>query len=237
MRKMQVRMMLASRPFSAGFTLVEMAVVLVVIGLIISAVTLGRGVVRNADYEHIASHFVQGWSMVYNNYYVATGDVPGDSSTSPTGRINGNNKPLCGTGLRDAFLGAGVAMPEGRAHGKPDHYGYQDDHGIPHDLQVCMLNADWSDPGASVGQYVSHQHNVLKITGLTPSLAEYLDKFFDGKADARFGNFRLAAYADSQKDKSEKWPLNETARLGATNGSGSDITQSAEVTAYLRLNQ
>lgn len=234
---------ISGRRHSRGFTLIELAVVLVVIGLIVSAVTIGRDLVRNSGYERIASQFVQGWSTAFDNYYVATGGVPGDSVTNPTGqvpmtKVNGKITGLCGDKLRNAFLKAGVAMPGGRAADKPDHYGYEDTHGIPHDLTVCMASVKWSDPGASVGNYVLHQHNVLQVKGMTPSLARYLDHFFDGRTDARFGRFRLSTKAASTSSTESDWPLNETAAYNSSaNNTGSDITQSAEEDGDLLLSR
>lgn len=223
---------------SRGFTLIELSIVLVVIGLIVGAVTIGRDLVRNAGYEKMASQFVQGWSTAFDNYYVATGGVPGDSATNPTGEVNASStKPLCGTDLLNAFLKAGVAMPGGRAHSQPDHYGYEDSHGIPHDLTVCMASVSWSDPGASVGQFVLHQHNVLQLKGMTPSLVRYLDNFFDGRTDARFGRFRSDALVASTSNNETDWPLDETAKYGGSNGSGSDISQSAELDGDLLLSR
>ena len=43
---------------ACGFTLIEMAVVLVIIGVIIDAVMIGRDVQRNAEYTRIKQKFV-----------------------------------------------------------------------------------------------------------------------------------------------------------------------------------
>lgn len=57
----------ASSPFAArqsGFTLVEMAVVLVIIGVILGAVMIGRDAQRNAEYLRIRQTFVNQWAVV-----------------------------------------------------------------------------------------------------------------------------------------------------------------------------
>lgn len=74
-----------------GFTLVEMAIVLAVIGLIIGAIAIGKDVQRNAEYTKIKNKFVDQWEQAYNAYYTRTGGVLGDSQTSPRLMVNGSN--------------------------------------------------------------------------------------------------------------------------------------------------
>ena len=76
---------------ASGFTLVEMAVVLVIIGVIIGAVMIGRDVQRNAEYTRIKQKFVDQWVAAYNAYAQRTGVVPGDSQTAPQLMVNGAN--------------------------------------------------------------------------------------------------------------------------------------------------
>ena len=78
-----------SRATQGGFTLVELAVVLAVIGLIIGAVAIGKDVQRNAEYTKIKNKFIDQWEQAYNQYYQRTGVVVGDSQTAPRIMVNG----------------------------------------------------------------------------------------------------------------------------------------------------
>ncbi len=49
-----------------GFTLIEMAVVLVIIGLILGAVSIGKDLQRNAEYKKVKQKFVDQWAQAYN---------------------------------------------------------------------------------------------------------------------------------------------------------------------------
>ncbi|GAA6121387.1 prepilin-type N-terminal cleavage/methylation domain-containing protein [Acidovorax sp. FG27] len=79
------------RRIQKGFTLVEMAIVLAVIGLIIGAIAIGKDVQRNAEYTKIKNKFIDQWEQAYNAYYQRTGGVLGDSQTAPRLMVNGAN--------------------------------------------------------------------------------------------------------------------------------------------------
>lgn len=225
------------RARQSGFTLLELSVVLVVIGLIVAAVTIGKDVQRNAAYQRISSDFVQGWMVAYDGYVAATGIVPGDNSAAPTGLVNQGGTALCGNALLGAMQAAGIAMPEGRAEGSADRYGYLDSNGIPHEVQVCFGAVAWTEPGATPGTYVVRTRNVMELSGVTPALANFLDNTIDGHADASFGRVRESTQAGQAAPVSAQWSVDERMAYGSTTATSLDESQVAEVSAYIKTSQ
>jgi len=149
----------ALSPFAArqaGFTLVEMAVVLVIIGVILSAVMIGRDAQRNAEYLRIRQTFVNQWALAYNSYAQRTGVPVGDNIAAPRLMVNGTVIPVppggdltgfAGPGalcegaaapgipavtafnLRALILQLGIELPNGRGLNSEDRYVYLDTNG------------------------------------------------------------------------------------------------------------
>lgn len=203
-----------------GFTLVEMAIVLVIIGLILGAITIGKDVQRNAEYTKVKQKFVDQWVLAYNAHTQRTGVVPADSQVAPRLMVNGTNYAavagvISGGNMTAAaavssichgVIGAGMTRATQEASGA----------GV-FDLRTLMLQAGVRlPPGRAEGsedRYVyldsngnpqeiqvcfqwnqpdtaSGAGNVMVISGLTPDLARSLDQMIDGKADAQEGMFR-----------------------------------------------
>ncbi len=101
-----------------GFTLVEMAVVLVIIGLILGAISVGKDVQRNAEYQKVINKFGNGWKKTYDEYYQRTGVVVGDSQTSPTYMIDGGQATIGGSTTSDGgnLDGSEAGIPENFAN-------------------------------------------------------------------------------------------------------------------------
>ncbi|MDD5333129.1 MAG: prepilin-type N-terminal cleavage/methylation domain-containing protein [Rhodoferax sp.] len=104
------------RHLQRGFTLVEMAIVLTVIGLIIGAIAIGKDVQRNAEYQKVANKFLYQWKQSYDQYYQRSGVVVGDCQQAPTYMVNGGETTIGGAGA--------CARPGGQAvAGIPESFG------------------------------------------------------------------------------------------------------------------
>ncbi|MGM0633187.1 MAG: prepilin-type N-terminal cleavage/methylation domain-containing protein [Pseudomonadota bacterium] len=87
---------------SDGYSLVELSVVLVIVGMIMGAVSISSGLQRTAEYQTIRQKFVDPWVSAYNEHYAITGTVPGDSNATPTGIVNAASDPVILAALLDA---------------------------------------------------------------------------------------------------------------------------------------
>lgn len=213
-----------------GFTLVEISIVLIVIGLIISAVSLGRDLQRNASYQQLNAAFVQGWVNAYQNYYNSQGIVLGDDPASPTSRVNEGGAMMCDNDVVTEMQQAGVQTPTGRGPGNETVYAYLDSSGIPQQAEVCFANVDWTIPDG-FGGFLVRERNVMILTGITPDLARRLDSQIDGRSDARFGSFRENTLAASTSGTSQAWSKDNTDLMSI--GAGAvDEAQIAVLSAY-----
>jgi prepilin-type N-terminal cleavage/methylation domain-containing protein len=104
-----------------GFTLVEMSVVLVIIGIILGAISIGKDVQRNAEYARIKQKFVDQWAVAYNAYVQRTGYPPGDMQQEPRWMVNGTNYNP--NAAQNTVVSGGnmtnAAVPRSICHGTP----------------------------------------------------------------------------------------------------------------------
>ena len=215
-----VKQKINSRP-QGGFTLVEMSIVLVIIGLILGAVSIGKDLQRDAEYNKIKQKFVDQWVQSYNSYYQRAGVVVGDSQSQPRFMVNGEDYTAAGgeptsggnmttvtppNAICQGALGPKMdrADADGDLHALFDRLGIRMPPGRAEGLEDRYLYLDtngnpqelqvcfqWNAPGTREGA-----GNVMVITGLTPDLARVLDQTIDGKADAREGLFRQQGVAN-----------------------------------------
>lgn len=224
-----------------GFSLLELSVTLVVIGLLLGAVAIGRDLQRTAANQRLSTDFIQGWQLAYETFVNGVGYPPADSPTNPTGRVNGSSATagteLCGTAMMNAFLAAGVRLPEGRSAGQADRYAYLDSNGNPQEVQVCFQSVNWAEPGASVATYDSRPRNVMVVRGVTYSLAAMLDQQIDGHGDARFGRLRAQSLANDTTGNTTgaDWPIDERMAFGSNTATSLDESQIAITTAYFKM--
>ncbi len=194
-----------------GFSLLEITVVLVIIGVVLSAVSVGTDLLRNARGQKTFSSFVMGWQEAFSQYTRVTGRLPGNGKppavpTSFVARARGT--PHCGQTMVRDFLEAGVRVPQGNGHQREHQYLYQDSGGSPRWLEVCFMTVSWAvrDPDpANAGAFVSTDRHVMRLTGLTAELALQMDVLVDGGLSARFGQFRSVAVSNRRTAVDADW--------------------------------
>lgn len=180
-----------------GFTLVELSIVLVVIGLLISISSVAGNIQRNAEYTKIQSRFVMPWAQTYKIYFDYVGLVPGDI-TPATGKINQGNGDICDADLRKFFNDAGIELPTGRGASREDKAVFNALDNNPRQIAVCLSHVQqWRIQGSEIAV------NAIRINGLTPDLATKLDTAIDGLSNASDGMFRVITGANADAD----WPV------------------------------
>ena len=242
------------RTLQRGFTLVEMAIVLVIIGLILGAITIGKDVQRNAEYTKVKQKFIDQWVLAYNTHTQRTGVVPGDSQTAPRLMVDGANYAAAtGVSISGGNMTA-VVTPGVICHGAigPNMGGTMQT-GTNFDLRNLMQQAGVRmPPGRAEGSedrfvYLdsngnpqeiqvcfqwnppttpSGAGNVMVISGLTPDLARSLDQMIDGKADAQEGMFRQVGVANGTPNApGVQWNTDNQFGMGETGATGSSLDE------------
>jgi prepilin-type N-terminal cleavage/methylation domain-containing protein len=214
------------RAAQSGFTLIELSVVLAVIGLIIGAMAIGKDVQRNAEFTKVKNKFVDQWEQSYNQYYLRTGVVLGDSQTSPRMMVNGTNYaaagtlPISGGNMSATTLadnvdricetadGNGMATRTGTT--APSLRTQMTQAGVRmapgraegHEDRYAYLDSNGNPQEIQVCFQWNNAGNpegagnVMILSGLTPELARMLDQMVDGKPDAQEGRFRQQGVAN-----------------------------------------
>ncbi len=96
----------------SGFTLVEIAIVLVIIGLLLGGVLKGQEMIENARIKSVVSD-MNGVSAAYNTYFDRYRAIPGDelgatlTARGWTGTAVGNGNGVLGVTLAQTFTNGG----------------------------------------------------------------------------------------------------------------------------------
>ncbi len=178
-----------------GFTIVELVIVLIVIGLIISGVMKGKNLIKSADQKKIYNTWVKEWQATADSYEDRTGAILGDSKdnggtgASEDGRCDNINLSSTVT-VQDKLKAIGLEYPTGNVNGTNGGQYIIKGKYVTNKATAYLYFLASSSDGYK---------NKLYITGVPTDYAIAWDKLSDGKIDARSGNFRI--YPDD-KD----WP-------------------------------
>ncbi|WP_321899816.1 type II secretion system protein [Paraburkholderia heleia] len=214
----------SARSRQSGFSLVEMAVVLIVIGLIVASVVVGKDAVRDAEYGKLKKTLVEQWKIVYDTYVTRTGVPIGDDPNQPRYMVNGaefagNGDYISGGDMSQAQYPPAICeqnvQPIGastcdgsagrdlftliRAQGiEPP----KTNAGEGHNAEYVYIGPRTGVMQRAMVDFVSlgpntpwGTGNCMEISGLTPDLFSYLAKSIDGTPDANSGPFRQKGVA------------------------------------------
>ena len=157
-----------------GFTLIEMAIVLIIIGIIIGAVVKGKDLIRGSEQKKIYSQFLGEWRTAYLHFYDRTGRVLGD--TNNDGRADSNPNQRGNPPKYYGLAQVGLQSPKTNTD-KAWKYRYSDSDGRAHEL---LLSFDFDE---------KEKYNFLKVENIPNELCIAIDALVDGKADGSDGDF------------------------------------------------
>ena len=183
-----------------GFTLIEMAIVLIIIGIIIGAVVKGKDVVKSAEQKRLYSTFIREWQVGYNNYFDRTGWVLGDDNSNG----NTNRDGLCsdaGALASEANLVAqlgavGLNPPADGPTGTSNVRTYTDNLGRQYTLTVVFAN------NAAFGNHLQ----ITSPAGMPYDLGMAWDRIVDGTRDGDAGDFVYIPDVGAAPGVDANWP-------------------------------
>lgn len=181
-----------------GFTLVEMAIVLVIIGLILGAVIKGKDVLNSAKQKKFYTGFVKQWELSVASYYDRTGNLLGDGTENGgTGTKNGAFDWVRGrnfgnaSGIDERLAAVGLEVPVSNT-ANSGQYSFTGVYSGNRTVELIFQSLTSANDGS--------RNNVLRFQTMPTDLAIALDTIIDGEADPQTGNFRIIP------DTTATWP-------------------------------
>ncbi|MFH2091358.1 MAG: prepilin-type N-terminal cleavage/methylation domain-containing protein [Pseudomonadota bacterium] len=183
-----------------GFTLIEIAIVLVIIGLILGAAVKGKDLIQSGKQKKFYTTVIKSWELAVISYYDRTGLVLGDGAANggTAATTDGRFDNIAGANFAaiDAKLKAvGLSVPtsSGATSALNTFKGqYSGTQTVTMNLWYLYSNTDL------------RSSNALYLTNVPTDLAIALDTMVDGQIDARAGTFRR--YADNAAPNDGTWP-------------------------------
>lgn len=186
-----------------GFTLIEMAIVLIIIGIIIGAVVKGKDLVRSGEQKKLYTTFLNSWYLAFNSYYDRTGRILGDTATDT------NSAPrdgLCSnpseTNLNSQLTAVGLEAPVTGPTGSTIVRRYKDFKGRPATLTI-VFGSD------------SNHGNYIQMAAIPNDLGLSWDRMIDGQMDGQSGNF-LYIPNSREMATTASWPSADNAPVVAS---------------------
>jgi prepilin-type N-terminal cleavage/methylation domain-containing protein len=183
-----------------GFTLIEMAIVLIIIGIIIGAVVKGKDLVRSAEMKQLYSKYMATWKLAYDAYYDRTGWVLGDTNTAGnTGARDGHcDSNASENNLVSQLQRVGLEPPPQGPTGSRLVRTYTDSTGQHNTLTIAF-------------DYRNAQGNYIRIAGVPNELGIATDRMVDGENDGTTGDLLYVPDYTANPVAPAAWPSAQTA--------------------------
>ena len=166
-----------------GFTLVELAIVLVIIGLILGSVLKGKDLINSAKQKQFYNAFVKTWELSIISYYDRTGYLLGDGDDNggtaggtPNGVFDYINSAAEFSRVNSALQEKGLQVPETNT---ATSYQYSFTGAYSGNQNVTLLLYYRTNYGRT--------DNTMLLFYVPTDLAYSLDKMIDGQVDATQG--------------------------------------------------
>ena len=166
-----------------GFTLIEMAIVLVIIGLIIGVAVTGKDLMNSAKQKSVYTKFIQPWTLAVVSYYDRTGQLLGDGEDNggteddPDGKFD----EVDGSDTGEYLTGVGLTVPSSNT-GTSSEYSYTGAYSGTATITLTLSNVSGN--------------NVFYLDSVPTDLAIALDTIVDGVSDGKTGSFVDSANSD-----------------------------------------
>ncbi len=178
---------------SRGFSLIEMAIVLVIIGILIGAVVKGKDLMKSAEQKKIYTKFFNEWRLAYLTFHDRTGKILGDTHDGTGAGQNGQADTTAGNGGGPSTAGR-TALYTGDQTPTRAYLGLQQ-LGVE---QITTNTAnDWEyrytdSTGVGHGMTIAFDYaggrNFMRIYNMPAELAIALDTMVDGESDGTQGD-------------------------------------------------
>jgi prepilin-type N-terminal cleavage/methylation domain-containing protein len=188
-----------------GFTLIEMAIVLVIIGLILGAVIKGKDVLNSAKQKKFYTSFIKNWELAVATYYDRTGNILGDGivnggiSATRNGQFDWTINNAAEFVTIDTRLRA-VGLENINTNTDTSwQYTYSGVYSGSRTIALDMRAAASAREGVT--------RNMFYFVNMPTDLALALDTMIDGQLGSSVGTFRI------DPDTTTTWPAADTTPL------------------------
>jgi prepilin-type N-terminal cleavage/methylation domain-containing protein len=185
---------------SKGFTLIEMAIVLIIIGIIIGAVIKGKDIIRSGEMKRLYLKYAKAWDLAYVTYHDRSGWILGDeaSDTNDTGARDGRCNPSATEGnLVSQLQRLGIDLPPPGPTNSRLVRTYTDSTGRSNTLSVAF-------------DYRTAQGNYIRVAGVPNELGIAWDRIVDGENSGATGDLLYVSDYTAVTLAPVAWPSAQT---------------------------